>query len=361
MKKAIAILMMLVMALSFTACGGNTAEEEPVDDSIPVAMISGSKDVNDGSFNQAIWESIENMCAERGINCSYYIPEKQKKKAYKASVKEAVDAGAKIVFMAGSTFETAAYDLQKKYEDVYFVVVDGVPHDKDKDYKVSENSLGVLFAEEEAGFMAGYATVIEGYKNIGFMGGKDAPAVKRYGAGFVQGINAAVKDKGLKGKDFAIKYSYMGTYDESKAVRKEADKWFKDGTEVIFACGGAMGKSVMKAAEDNNGKVIGVDVDQSNMSDTVITSAEKNIALSVEDILKDFDGSRLTGGTVYTYSTKNEGVGLSIDPEKMTVFTQEMYDELYKQIAEGSYKIKKDAKVKSVKKLVKGGIDIDII
>ena len=115
------------------------------------------------------------------------------------------------------------------------------------------------------------------------MGGMETPAIKRYGYGFVQGAAAAAAEAETK---IDMRYMYAGTYEESDEVRSTAASWYKDGTQVIFACGGAMGESVIKAAENNDGKVIGVDVDQSGLSETVITSAEKGLGKAVEMFLK---------------------------------------------------------------------------
>lgn len=60
-------------------------------------------------------------------------------------------------------------------------MIDGVPHDENNTYATAANMVSVVFAEEEAGYMAGYAAVKEGYTKLGFMGGQALPSVKRYG------------------------------------------------------------------------------------------------------------------------------------------------------------------------------------
>ncbi|MBW5381030.1 BMP family ABC transporter substrate-binding protein, partial [Brachyspira hampsonii] len=119
--------------------------------------------------------------------------------------------------------------------------------------------------------------VKEGYTNLGFMGGVAHPAVVRFGYGFVQGADYAAVESKLPKDAVNIKYTYVGNYDPTPENQTLATSWYKSGVQVIFAAAGAAGNSVMSAAENNNGLVIGVDVDQSFESTSVITSAMKLI------------------------------------------------------------------------------------
>ncbi|MEG0981782.1 MAG: BMP family ABC transporter substrate-binding protein, partial [Erysipelotrichaceae bacterium] len=167
----------------------------------------------------------------------------------------------KVVITPGFLFEEPIYIAQDKYPDVNFILIDGNPHDaKGKDYKTGKNAVGIVFAEEQSGYLAGYAAVKEGYTKLGFMGGMAVPAVTRFGYGFVQGADAAAKE--LEIDNVNVKYHYTGGFDATPEVQTLASSWYTDGTEVIFACGGAVGNSVMSAAEAiDSKKVIGVDVD----------------------------------------------------------------------------------------------------
>ena len=84
--------------------------------------------------------------------------------------------------------------------------------------------------------------VWEGYRTLGFIGGREEPAVQRYGYGYLQGINAAAKDLSLT--DVVVNYWYAGTYTADIAVREKADDWYGNGTQIIFACGGGLYESV---------------------------------------------------------------------------------------------------------------------
>ena len=108
-----------------------------------------------------------------------------------------------------------------------------------------------------------------------------------FGYGFVQGVEAAAAEKNVKAE---VNYSWLygSTFSASPELQTMAAGWYQNGTQAIFACGGSMFASVSAAAEAADAKVIGVDTDQSFESDTVITSATKGLASSVQWALAKF-------------------------------------------------------------------------
>ena len=108
---------------------------------------------------------------------------------------------------------------------------------------------------------------------------------------------------------------------ESDKVEELAEDWYSDGTEVIFACAGAAGRSVMRAAEACGGNVIGADVDQSRESETVLVSAVKNIEAAVSDVLWEYYGDQeFAGGQSVLLDAENAGIGLSMESSRMKHF-----------------------------------------
>lgn len=351
-----AIMVILVMAI-LCACGEEEEKaEEPT--SFELALITDEVGVKDGSFHEAAWNAMEAFSEENGMTCQYYTSSDDEE-SYLAAIRKAKRKGAKLVVLAGNQFETVAYKAQKEYEDLFFVLIDGVPRDKDFNYETAANSTGVLFAEQEVGYLAGYAAVCEGYTKIGFMGGAEIPPVKRFGYGFVQGVSAAAKEKKVKGID--LKYAYLGTFEASDEIQSDSFNWFEDGTEVIFACGGTIGQSVMAAAESAGGAVIGVDTDQSAMSETVITSAKKETGKAVTDVLKNYKRHNFEGGAILNYSAENNGIGLEMTNARLKVFDQATYDQLYNEIKTGDRQILKDVEKGDVKTLAGEQVDVEVV
>ncbi len=295
-----------------------------------IAMITDKGNIDDKSFNQGTWEGIEKYAKEKGITYNYYKPTEVTTDAYVASIDLAVQGGAKIIVCPGFLFEPAIFVAQDTYPDIKFVLIDGDPNDGDYSkgaptYKRNDNVYSIFFAEEQAGFLAGYAAVKDGYRKLGFMGGMAVPAVVRFGYGYVQGCEVAAKELGLKKGDVQIMYNYTGGFEATPEAQTLAASWYSSGTEVIFGCGGKVGNSVFSAAEAAAGKAIGVDVDQSFESETVITSAMKGVGNAAYSALTDYYAGSFKGGVSEHLDIQVDMVGLPFANSKFSSFSEADY------------------------------------
>ena len=363
MKKIIALLMALAMVFAVVACGTKPAEQQgeqqgeqnkTVDpESIPdtmtsadgkyeIAFVTDVGQLKDKSFNQGTWEGCKLYAAANGLSYKYYQPANADKATdddrYDA-MKAAVDGGAKIIVCAGFMQATALERAAKEFTDVNFIFIDGWPLTDGKDGPVLNNVAGIAYQEEQAGYLAGYAVVMEGYTKLGFCGGGGGtnPACCRYGYGFVQGANAAAAEKGI---NIEIKYSwqYGATFSASPELQTMAAGWYESGTEIIFACGGSMFASIVAAAGENDAKVIGVDVDQSPESETVVTSAMKGLSASVQwAITKQYEGKwEEIGGKATSLGAANDAVGLPTETWSLQNWTVEQYEALFAAMKNGT-------------------------
>lgn len=368
-SKFLALLLSCSMTLALAACGGggtstpapseSAAAESAAAGDATIAMITDKGDINDKSFNQGTWEGIEAYCEANGKECKYYKPVEATTDAYTAMIEQAINDGHKIIVTPGYLFEEPIYNVQDKYPDVSFILIDGNPHNADSsDYKTAGNTVGILFSEEQVGYLAGYAAVKDGYTKLGFLGGQPVPAVVRYGYGFVQGADAAAAELGTKAD---MMYYYTDGFDATPEAKALAAGWYQAGTQVIFGCGGSVGNSAMAAAEQNNGKVIGVDVDQSAESNTVISSAMKGLAEAVSQMLDDYYAGKFPGGQNLTLGAAEEAVKLPMDTSKWAAFTQADYDALYAKLADGSIALKKDTDAEAPMDLGCANVNVQFI
>ncbi len=322
LKKTYLFLLFFCICFFLQGCG----------DKIDVALITDFGTIEDGSFNQGVWEGIKRFTEETGKICEYYKPEEIDFKSYLMTIKKAVKDGADVVVCPGELFGEVIYEAQFKYPKTKFILIDGVPHNEDySDQTVADNTLAVIFSDEQSGFLAGYAAVRDGYTNLGFLGGEPQEAVIRYGYGFVQGADYAAIELGSM---VNINYCYGRTFEESQAMKDLAASWYQQGIGVIFACAGEMGRSVMKAAEENGGRVIGVDVDQSGDSDSVITSALKELSNASYLGLMDYYTDKFPGGQILVMNASNGGVGLSMDNSEFVNFKESDYNAIFSQLAD---------------------------
>lgn len=356
MKRIVSLILAATMAFSMVACGNKTdnssteatsaenqsseADSQETKAGAEIALVTDVGTIDDKSFNQGSWEGVVKFAEEKGISHQYYQPAEKSNEAITSAIELAIKGGAKTVVCPGFLFETPVYDMQKKYPDVNFIIIDGTPQDGSGNYEIGTNTEAIYFAEEQAGFLAGYAAVIDGYRNLGFMGGIAVPAVIRYGYGFVQGAEYAGKELGLKPGEITMNYTYVGDFDASPDHTAKAAAWYNEGVEIIFACGGGVGNSVMKAAETAGKKVIGVDVDQSVESETVITSAMKNLQNAVYKTLTTiYDGS-FAGGREVSLGAATEDVLLPMETSKFETFSQEQYDAIYTKVSNKEIELK---------------------
>jgi basic membrane protein A len=345
MKKILSVVLVLALALlcisAFVACNS----DQTVTETYEIALITDKGDIDDKSFNQGAWEGVIAYADANNITRKYYKPEDANDEAYLAAIDLAVDGGAKIVVTPGYLFETPVYTAQTKYPDVRFILLDGEPHTADySTYATETNVASIKYAEEESGFLAGYAIVKDGYRDIGFMGGMAVPAVQAFGYGYLNGANYAAIELGLDDNAIKATYHYTGDFAETPTNKTTASTMYTSGTEIIFACGGSVGKSVMSAASEADKKVIGVDVDQRYDSTTVVTSATKGLGASVQTVLASYYAGTFElnyGGKTTYFDATNNGIGLPTEVigdatadafDRFNSFSKTDYDAIYARL-----------------------------
>lgn len=311
--------------------------------------------VEDGAYNEAVYNGVRMYALGAGVSYSYYNADPEDSESYGEQMERAAQDGAGIIVCAGYRFGEAVSRLAGVYPQTSFLLVDAVPHNAaDEEEPIAENVHCILFHEEQAGYLAGYMAVWEGYRNLGFIGGafidvphadpvmgyrKEEPPVLRYGYGYLQGINAAAKDLSLT--DVTVNYWYADSFSADIAVREKAASWYENGTQIIFACGGGLYESVLEAAEAQDGLMIGVDVDQSRVSDRILTSAVKNIGTAVTDALDEYYAaggwSEEDAGQVKRYGVEEGCAAIPVvDTEwRFKEIPVTHFFEIYKQIKRG--------------------------
>jgi len=371
-KKVFSLLLTVAMVLSLAACGnGNngtdttasTKEETTTADSgseetkeasggttgsggYEIALVTDLGTIDDKSFNQGAWEGVEAYGDEFGVSYKYYQPTEKTTAAYVETIGLAVEGGASVVVCPGFLFEPAVYEVQDTYPEVNFILIDGEPHSEDySEYRTNDNVMCIMFQEDEAGFLAGYAAVKEGYTKLGFMGGMAVPAVIRYGYGYLQGAEYAAAEMGIDSVE--VQYHYTGAFSATPEAQAMAASWYESGSEVIFGCGGAVGNSVMAAAQDVDKAVIGVDVDQSGESETVITSAMKKLLSSVYEGLKGHFEGNFPGGKTTFFDVTTDSIGLPMETSRFKTFSQDDYDAIYEKLVSGEVKIVNDIELET--------------
>ena len=328
MKKLLALLLAVAM-MSALLVGCNNTEEEGEGSGYKVAMVTDYGDITDQSFNQTTWEAVVAFGQTNNIPTKYYKPTSDSTADRVASVEQAIADGYNVIVMPGYAFGGTIAEVSAEYPDIKFVALDvakgdlleggvalkGGSYDYNPDnwnltdYVYMDNVYCAIYQEELSGYMAGYAAVKLGYRDLGFLGGMAVPAVIRFGYGFVQGAAAAADELSV---EIDIKYAYGNQFYGDPDITAAMDTWYNAGTEVVFACGGGIYNSAAEAAKKVGGKVIGVDVDQKAIIDgtygagMTVTSAMKGLYPTTIDTLTDI----IINGKWDSYKGKIDTLGL---------------------------------------------------
>lgn len=370
MKKRIAAMVLAgAMALSLAPAYGATEVKAEASD-MKIAMVTDSGDITDQSFNQTTYEACKEWAADNGSDFNYYKPESDSDEARNASVDQAVADGANVIVLPGYMFAATIVEQSEMYPDVKFIAPDvsagdicekgvgeGYTYNPDDyevtDYYNADNVYCCTYQEEVSGYMAGYAAVKFGYKHPGFLGGMSVPAVTRFGYGYIQGADEAAKELGIT-DEVELEYVCGGQFYGDADITAYMDTWYgSKGVEVVFACGGGIYTSAAEASAKVDGKVIGVDSDQSGIigEDITVTSAMKGLAPTVKtalDAIKD-------GNWESDYAGKIDNLGLvSENPEDNYVqlpmdttqwddnFTVDDYKDLVSKLYNGEITVSND-------------------
>ena len=357
MKRILALVLALCMVFALCAC--NNGDKDPKETDKPdkaamkVAMITDYGDITDQSFNQTTYEACKAYCTEKSIDFNYFKPASDADADRVAMIEKAVADGYNVIVMPGFAFGPAVKQTVNTYPDVKFFTLDVSAGDLGEDFKIPSNLYCAIYQEELCGYMAGYAAVKLGYKQLGFLGGMAVPAVVRYGYGFVQGANAAAVEMKIADQ-VSVKYVYGNLFKADPAITAVMDTWYKGGTEVVFACGGGIYASAAEAAAKVEGaKVIGVDVDQSGIIDgkygegMTVTSAMKGLAPTVKTVLAaisadkwaDFGGKMESLGLV-SENPEDNYVQIPMDSTQWSDgFTKDDYKTLVAAMYKGDIKV----------------------
>ncbi len=366
MKKLLVLLLAMTMLFALAACGGDEApaesaapaeSEAPAESAAPaesetpaepvimkIALVTDVGTIDDESFNQGTWEGVVAYAEANNVEHEYYQPTADTNDARAASIVQAITEGADVIVMPGFLFGQNVIDIPPQYPDVHFIALD-IDQSNFGDGMPAENLTCITFSEEQAGWLAGYAAVKDGYTQLGYLGGMAVPAVVRFGYGYIQGADYAAQEMGT---DIAINYTYGGQFFGDASITAKMEGWYSSGTEVVFACGGGIWTSAVEAALGYEGMVIGVDSDQHYLGETddyaynpFLTSAVKLLPNATANALSELAAGNWAnyGGMVINYSlAEGDFVGIPTAEEswEFETFTMEEYEAAIAMIIDGT-------------------------
>jgi len=207
----------------------------------------------------------------------------------------------------------------------------------------TSNDMGLIFAVDEPSFLAGYLAA--GMSETGIVctfGGEKIDPVLAFMVGFEQGVlyynqkhSADVEALGWHtdpDAEMGGEGSFAGNFTEWSDGRRLAEELFDDGCDVIFPVAGSVGLGSAEVAQEQDRKVIGVDMDlfeaNSDAKEVYLTSVLKKIDILVFEAVKQMDNETFKGGQNYIGTLKNGGVGLAPFHNYENRIPQDLQDDL---------------------------------
>lgn len=270
-----------------------------------VGLVTGIGSVDDGTFNQYAYEGLVRAAEEYGFE--FEVIETQDPAAFERNIQELIDRGCTHIIVTSSDKGVAAERLAMRLPSVHFITIGYVPLPE------STNVTGLVFSEDEAGFLAGaLAGLMTTSNTVGFVGGVDITPVRRYQKGFENGVAHT-------NRRAEVIVTHTGSFTDQDLGQAAARELVGKGADVIFGAGGISGSAAIQAAAEQGVWVIGVDQDefrttfqngQGAGADHLLTSAIKRVDRAVFSALTQAVAGRLQSGTVY-FSLVGDGVGLA--------------------------------------------------
>lgn len=315
-KKYLVLAMVLLMSFALAACSGasNTAATNNnaaadagdategttlPDNAMKVGFVTDEGGINDRSFNQGVWEGLEQAKKDFQADVSYQ--ESHNADDYSPNVETLVDAGNGTIVAAGFKLADAIREKAEAYPDVNFAIVD-FSYDEPLD-----NLTGILFKAEQPSFLVGYIAGLTTESNkVGFVGGQESPVIDGFDYGFQAGVQYAAKELG---KTIEVQRQYVGGFSDVAKGKAIAMSMYSNGCDVVFHAAGAAGDGVIDAAKDAGKWVIGVDRDQYDAApEVVLTSAMKRADVAVHSIVQQMkENGTFPGGQTLVFGLENDG------------------------------------------------------
>ena len=296
-----------------------------------VVLVTDVNQLNDHGFNQLAYQGLKRAEAKLGITGAVY--QSPSAAQYIPNLATAARKGADLVISVGFDQANALAKVAKQFPKTHFAIIDV---DQTSLAGKPKNVEGLIFKEQEVGYLAGYlAGLLEKHKagtaTIGSVGGQKQPPVDRYIAGYRAGAKKA--DPSIK-----LLNTYSQDWVDQAKCKQAALDQISAGASIVFQVAGGCGLGALDAAKEKGVWGIGVDADQSYLGPQVLTSAMKRVDTSVYATIQQVIAGTFAGGTNMTFSLKNNGVGLGKISKKVPAADVKLIQSIARQIASGKIK-----------------------
>jgi basic membrane protein A len=305
-KKLPIVMLVFVLAVAAAGCGsskkaGSTASTTTATSAFKVGLVTDIGGLNDRGFNHLAYVGLQKAATDFGI--STRVVQSASPAEYIPNLSALAQQGYNLVIGVGFTEIEALKAVAKTFPNTHFAIVDVSNADEGN----APNVQGLLFKEQQVGYLAGYAAALaakaDGKNTVSSVGGQKQPPVDRYIAGYQAGAKAAVP--GIKTLN-----NYSQDFSAESKCKEIALNQIAAGSDVVFQVAGGCGLGALDAAKTKSVWGIGVDADQGFLGPHILTSALKGVDTAVYLSIKDAHAGHFKGGQDSVYGLEQNGVGL---------------------------------------------------
>jgi basic membrane protein A len=269
--------------------------------SFKVGLSTDTGGLNDRSFNHLAYVGLQRAGSELGVQTR--VVTSKSPSDYIPNLTALAKQGYDLIIGVGFTEIDALKTVATAFPKTHFAIVDVSNADEGN----LKNVEGLLFKEQEAGYLAGYAAGLaakaRGGTTVSSVGGQKQPPVDRYIAGYQVGAKAAFP---------AVKLinGYSQDFANQAKCKEVALNQIAAGSVVVFQVAGGCGLGALDAAKGANIWGVGVDADQGYLGSYILTSALKRVDTAVFNSIKNAKDGTFKGGQDAVYGLKDQGVGI---------------------------------------------------
>jgi basic membrane protein A len=304
MRRSLALVGVILLVVG---CGGggnksSSSTSAEAGKKIKIGLVTDVGGLNDRGFNHLSYVGLQRAQSELGIEQRVF--QANSTQQYVPNLSTFARQGYNLTIGVGFTEATAIDTAATNFPNSHFAIVDV---DQTEEPHKPPNLLGLLFREQETGYLVGYLAGLEekrkpGKDVIGSVGGQKQPPVDRFIAGYQAGAKAA--DPGI-----TLLNGYSEDFSDQAKCKQVALNQIEQGAGVIFQVAGGCGLGALDAAKEKGVWGIGVDADQSFLGSHILTSAIKRVDTAVFLAIKSVVDGNFKGGNMI-FGLKQNGVGI---------------------------------------------------
>ena len=331
-----AVALVAVVAVLAAGCGGSdetsgstttTPTETTPAKQLKVGLVADAGELNDNGFNELAYNGLKR--AERELGIKGRVVEANSAADYVPNMTTLARQGYDLIIGVGFAQGDAIAAAAKRFPQTNFAIVDV---DQSTLKGKPANVQGLLFREQQVGYLVGYLAALEakraGAESISAVGGFKEPPVDRYIAGYRAGAKAAVP--GTK-----VTWGYSQDWEDQAKCKELALNQIAAGSKVVFQVAGGCGLGALSAAQDEKVWGIGVDADQSFLGPHVLTSALKGVDSAVFLTIKALQDGTFEGGRNVDFGIDQDGVGLGKVSPKANKQDVAKVEQIERKLADG--------------------------